>query len=301
MWVVSCHLPRWSIYATTGVAILAISGLPHAQSTPNVEQLLARLGDRIAEYYQRVRDVICIERSVVQPIGLSYTPDGFARTVESELRIEAESDDARDGIPNVLRHIRRVNGRLPDERDKKNRSGCTDPEPLSIEPLAFLLPGRRDEYEFVPGGLTKERNRDVVMINFWTANRKSSAVLIEDKYGHDDCFDWSGHIATQGRIWIDAASYDVIRIEKFLRGPVDVRVPTAIQRRHHLDGYVTLQRDDITIRYRSVSFTDPEDVIMLPESIDSVTLVRGGLQSTRRSQTFSEYKRFLTGGRVTQN
>ena len=286
---------------TAGLAVLLLSAMPNAQSASNVEALLARVGDRIAEYYERVRDVICIERSVVQPIGLSYSPDGFARTVESELRIEAESDDARGRIPNVLRHIRRVNGRLPNERDKKDRSGCTDPEPLSIEPLAFLLPGRRGEYEFVPGGVTKERNRDVVMINFETANRKSNVVLIEDKYGHDDCFDWAGHIAMRGRIWIDAASYDVIRIEKYLRGPVDVRVPTAIQRRHHLDGYVTLQRDDMTIRYRRVAFSDPEDVIVLPESIDSVTMVRGGLQSTRRSQTFSEYKRFLTGGRVTQN
>ena len=30
------------------------------------------------------------------------------------------------------------------------------------------------------------------------------------------------------------------------------------------------------------------------------TEVRGGLESTRRNQTFSEYKRFVTGGRVLQ-
>jgi len=36
----------------------------------------------------------------------------------------------------------------------------------------------------------------------------------------------------------------------------------------------------------------------VPESIDSVIIVRGGLQSTRRSQLFSDYKRFVTEGRV---
>jgi hypothetical protein len=38
----------------------------------------------------------------------------------------------------------------------------------------------------------------------------------------------------------------------------------------------------------------------LPESIDSLIMVRGGLQSTRRTQRFSDYKRFVTAGRVVQ-
>ena len=44
----------------------------------------------------------------------------------------------------------------------------------------------------------------------------------------------------------------------------------------------------------------PDEVLLLPESIDSFTVVRGGLQSTRRSQRFADYRRFVTGGRVLQ-
>jgi hypothetical protein len=47
-----------------------------------------------------------------------------------------------------------------------------------------------------------------------------------------------------------------------------------------------------------VAFTDPHEVILLPESSDSVTVIRGGLQSVRRTERFSGYRRFLTGGRV---
>jgi hypothetical protein len=47
-----------------------------------------------------------------------------------------------------------------------------------------------------------------------------------------------------------------------------------------------------------VAFTDPAEVLLLPESIDSYTVLRGGLQSTRRNQTFSGYQRFVTAGRV---
>jgi hypothetical protein len=56
----------------------------------------------------------------------------------------------------------------------------------------------------------------------------------------------------------------------------------------------------VTIRYKTVVFRDPDEVLLLPESIDSFTLIRGGLQSARRNQTFSDYKRFVTGGRVLQ-
>jgi hypothetical protein len=138
------------------------------------------------------------------------------------------------------------------------------------------------------------------LIDFASVDRRSNPELIEDPSGHDDCFDWSGHIATRGRLWVDASNYDVVRVERGLRGPVDVKVPAFIQRRHQLSSWVVIVRDDETIRYKAVAFRDPDEVLLLPESIDSFTVVRGGLQSTRRSQRFSDYKRFITGGRVLQ-
>jgi hypothetical protein len=138
------------------------------------------------------------------------------------------------------------------------------------------------------------------MIDFASVNRRSNPELIEDPNGHDDCFDWSGHIATRGRIWVDAGNYDVMRVDWGLVGPVDVRVPALIQRRHHLASWVVIVRDDVTIRYQRVAFSDPDEVLLLPESIETFTMLRGGLQSTRRFQTFSDYKRFVTGGRVLQ-
>ena len=136
------------------------------------------------------------------------------------------------------------------------------------------------------------------MIDFTSTDRRSRPELIADPGGHDDCFDWSGHIASMGRIWIDASTNDVIRVDKGLPGPVDVRVPVLIQRRHQLPNSVSIMRDDVTIRYRSVAFSDPDEVLLLPESIDSFTVLRGGLQSTRRFQRFFNYRRFVTGGRV---
>jgi hypothetical protein len=266
-------------------------------ANPSVDELLARVSERVAAFYKRARSVMYIETSTVQPIDFGYSSQWFARTVESELRLEAQHDDAA-GEPTVVREVRRVNGRAPREGDKKDRAGCTDPNPLSTEPLAFLLPAHRSEYQFKLAGLGKDRNRPAFRIDFASVNRKSSPELIEDKAGHDDCFDWSGHIASNGRIWVDANTYDVLRVERRLGGPVDVRVPVQIQRRHHLDRYVVIVREETTVRYRTVAFSDPDEVLLLPESVDSLTLVNGGLQSTRRSQTYSEYRRFVTAAEV---
>ena len=110
---------------------------------------MTRVGERVAEYQRRAQSVICVEKSTVQPIQSNWAPDGFSRTVESDLRVESEAADG-DTLPKakVIRDIRRINGRAPRERDKKDRAGCTDPNPLSPEPLAFLLPAHRDEYRF---------------------------------------------------------------------------------------------------------------------------------------------------------
>jgi hypothetical protein len=62
-----------------------------------------------------------------------------------------------------------------------------------------------------------------------------------------------------------------------------------------------IERDDQTMRYKPVAFADPEEVLLLPESVESLIVVRSGLQSTRRTETFRSYRRFLTEGRVVKS
>jgi len=270
-----------------------------AAQAPDIAALLDRVGQRVAGYYQRAQTIVCIETSTVQPIGLDWSVDGMARTVESELRLETDAiDGPKMPAAKVRRDVRRINGRIPRDRDRKARAGCTDPNPLSPEPLAFLLPGERDEYRFIAVRDGRERDRAAFVLEFVSANRKTRVELIEDELGHDDCFDWKGPIAMHGQVWIDAATYDVLRVDRRNEGPVDLNVPWTLQRRYGMASFFVLERDDLQMRYRPVPFSDPEEVILLPESVDALTLLRSGLQSVRRTTTFSGYRRFLTAGRV---
>src|SRR5262249_41468511 len=112
------------------------------------------------------------------------------------------------------------------------------------------------------------------------------------------CFDWTGPIATNGRVWVDAVTYEVLRVDRYDSGPVDLQVSWALQRKHNLSPYVTLDRNDVSMRFKEIAFSDPDEIILLPESIDELTMVRNGMQSARQTSTYSSYHRFLTATRI---
>jgi hypothetical protein len=276
-----------------------VSASAAQQPAPDIATLLAHVGERVVDYYHRAQSLICVEKSMVQPIDSNWSSQGLSRSVESDLHVESEAGDGEQ-LPDakIVREIRRINGRAPRDSDKTDRNACTDPNPLSPEPLAFLLPSHRDQYKFTAVREGKEKDTAVFVLDFVSTDRKSKLELIEDPGGHDDCFDWRGPIATRGRVWIDAQSFEVIRVDERIDGPIEVRVPWPLQRRYLLPQWVVLERNDLTIRYKPVTFTNPDEVMLLPESIESLVVMRGGLQSTRQSQRFSDYRRFLTGGRI---
>lgn len=285
-----------TIVAALGVLTMGAA----AQAPTDLDALLRHVGERLEQYYKRAQTVMFNEKRTVQPVGRDFAPVGFARVTEYELRVEtdasADGNDSPDA--NVVRQLLRVNGRPPREKDKNDRAGCTDANPLSTEPLSFLLPAHRSEYTFVSGGLGKGKDRNTLIIEFTSLKPEGKGELAEDPRGHADCFIWSMPVVTKGRVWVDANSYDVIRVEQRIGGIADITVPTRLTRRHNLEDRLVVERNDATIRYKTIPFHDPDEAMLLPESIDTLLLVRGGLESIRSKQTFSDYRRFVTGARI---
>ena len=118
-----------NVFALTCALAVALAAMTAsgAQAPPNVDELLVRVGERVAEFYTRAKNVICIETSTVQAIDLNNSPVGFARTVESELRVEADSGQAA-GEATIVRKIRKVNGRVPSERGQEGPLGMHRPQ-----------------------------------------------------------------------------------------------------------------------------------------------------------------------------
>ena len=117
---------------------------------------------------------------------------------------------------------------------------------------------------------------------------------------NDTCVSINLPTRTTGRLWIDVASGNVLRIDEKVTGPYDIEVPKS-QQRKGANAWLTLDRADSTIRYKTVVFTDPEEVVMLPESMEMMSVIRGsGAPRLRIRQDYTSYQRFVTGGRIVQ-
>jgi hypothetical protein len=254
---------------------------------------VARVGDYVERYYARAQSIIVDENVAIQPLALDLRQDGFPRRLTYELRVEWDPDASADDSPaKVTRNLVAVNGRPPKPNQEPE---CLDPRSTSPEPLAFLLPERREKFIFTVAGLGRVGARDAVMIDYRSV--KPEEPKVEWK---EECVSIDLPGRARGRIWADPETSEILRLDEGIIGLVDIRVPRK-QQRPGGPTYMTIERADSTIRYRRVSFTDPDEVLVLPSSIETTSIVRNsGSPRTRITQSFTNYRRFVTGSRLVQ-
>jgi hypothetical protein len=274
---------RWTVVL---LAVLSVAAETR-ESPSELGALLSRVGLHVREYYVRAQSLVCIEKVRVIPADR----DGFARQLVYEQRIAWDAAEDGDGIPeaNVVRQLRTINGRAP---RKGEEPGCLDPKSASPEPLALFLPHHRDEYEFSRAGETDVDRRRVLMLDY--KERPAGPPEITWK---NDCISVSLPGRAKGRIWIDPANDEVMRLDEHL-GVFEFRVPD----KYHRSGpaWMRLERADTSIRYKRVAFREPDETLMLPSSIETVVMWGAGGSSYRIYQEFTEYKRFLTDAHIVQ-
>ena len=285
---------RFACMLATAVGLMA--GALTAQTSPvDLDEILARAAARVEEYIARAQRIVFVEKTIIQYVRSDMTPEGFARVLESDLRVESDAADDGDASsePRVVRELKRVNGHLPRKKDDQD---CLDPNPISSEPLTFLLPAQREKYVFTWAGPGKGKDKNVVMLDFRELGSGKPEVTERSDRG-DGCYSIDLPGRGRGRVWLDASTFEVLRIDQRINAQVDIRVPDRRNRRFGFPDLQVIERLDTSIRYKPFSFSDPEEVVLLPESIDTLMLVRG-MQSYRMRQTFSNYRRFVTGGRL---
>ena len=280
-----------------GLALIAgLSATPAAAQTvppTDLADTLARVSQRVEGWYARTQSVVSMETVWIQPLRADLTPVGFARRLVFELRVGWDPGLAGPGgVPaaNVLRQPVDANGRSVRESEE---SRCLDPKPVSPEPLAMLLPARLGESEFAVAGVRRIDGRQALVIDYHGRTgvppdiRWTSACVSVDLPGR-----------SRGRIWVDAATYEVLRMDDRLVGTFEFDVPREHARRGVVRSMV-IERAESSVQYKPVAFQDPQETLMLPVSIESLSVIRGGgMQRVRITQRFSGHRRFLTAGRL---
>ena len=285
-------LLRASGFTIVVVTALAVSVHVTAQSV-SPDAAVERVGDYVERYYARAQSIMVDENVIIQPLGLDLRVEGFARRLTYELRVEWDPDATDEESPaKVTRQLLAVNGRPP---RKDQEPQCLDPRSTSPEPLAFLLPERREKFTFKAAGLGRVGDRSAMMIDYRSV--RPEAPKVEWK---DECVSIDLPGRARGRIWIDPETSEILRLDESIIGLVDIPVP-AKQQRAGGSTHMTIERADSTIRYRRVPFRDPDETLLLPSSIDTLTVVKNsGSPRTRISQSFTNYRRFVTGSRIVQ-
>lgn len=281
------------------VATLVAGGPVGAQSASDPQVVLERIVRHVTEYYSRAQSLIGREDVTRQPIKSDMSMDGFATRYAYQLRLEwtpPEVDNTPKAI--MLRELLTVNGRRPKPKDKPR---CSQPKETWDEPLAMFLPESRDMYEFKWAGTGRMDGRATVSLDFRERSDKKNPEpeTSWDKSDDEACVSFAIAGRARGRVWVDAQTGEVLRLDENISGPIDIAVPRE-QQKHWHTASLTLERWTKSIRYKRVTFADPEEAMMLPDSIQQISIMRGGAQPMRITQKFTDYRRFLTGGRLVQ-
>jgi hypothetical protein len=266
-----------------------------AQSAvPGADELagaLGRLAHRVEDYYARAQSIVALETVRIERQRRDMIPDGHIRRLVYELRVEwTPAADGGDPEAQVVRRLVSVDGRSPRKGDD---DACMDPEPVSPEPMLMLLPPRRDKYAFEVAGRGRTDGRPALMLDYRSREREKAEVTWKDHCVSVSLPGWS-----RGRVWLDPDTHDVLRIDEHLVGMFEFPVP----REQSVAGSprtLMVERSDSSVRYQAVTFTDPEETLMLPRSIESVSVWRNTpVPRVRITQAFSQYRRFIGESRL---
>ncbi len=289
------------LVALLAALLPAATATVRAQDGPlSLDAVLQRVGEQVNAFLIRAQSLVCTETVYMQPLDSGLGPAGFGRTVESELRLswDAVAADATPSEAKSLREVLKVNGHKPRKNDYES---CTAPEQQSSEPqpLTMLLPSERPDYTFSLGKAGKVDGKAAIVVEY----RETKRVRTESHEidGQDGCISYTIHGGMRGRIWIDPGTFEVLRMDSGLISMVDVPLPANVRRRPGAPGHWVVEMMETSIRFKSVTFKDPDETLLLPVSSTSLRVTRGGGMPRLRTVTnYVNYRRFLTGARVVQ-
>ena len=259
--------------------------VPVVAGQSNDANLMARVGAYVERYYQRAQTLVVTETVRVEAVTRRLDADGPARQLVNEMRIEWDGQVGSE--PRELRDLLSASGR---RFGPSGQPDCLDQRSVTFGPLAFLLPANRGTFRFTVGRLETVNGVRTRRVDYETRRPEPPTVRWNGKCGWVDSFG-----RTRGSVWVDPASGEVLRFDERLSGRVKLPGPAGDA---HAPEFVA-ERADTTIDYGTFAFVDPDETLLLPSRVESVTFIQNSAAPrVRVTRTFTNYRRFLTTGRV---
>jgi hypothetical protein len=268
-----------------------------AEGDGMLARILERVGEGVARYQAGLFGITFSETLRQEELRENMTPKKSKEFVfETVVLREELSADEEDFYPRVVRRLKSVGGRPV-------RDGGKGAEPTSsfdVQSLGFLLPKNRQLFEFSLDGEETVGGRAAYRIRMLRPGEGEPRV------------EWNRRLVGMSfrvsapfvyLIWVDAESFDVLRLESHLAAPFEFESPRTFGAgpfgRFGPTRRLRYAAQDYSVRFRREQFKDPEQTMLVPESAEWLTVIEGAKRPrTRATLGFSGYRRFRSDVKV---
>lgn len=286
-----------------GVLLLALAFLlgafgpvraQEAEAAPaagELERILERVGEGVARYQTGLFSIAFTEtlrrEELREDMTAKKSKEYVFDTVVLREELSAEEDDY---YPRPVRRLKTI-----DRKPSKKRLG---PEVnYFVSSLGFLLPKHRGPLQFTLEGEETEAGRKLYRIRILSPGEGEPRVEWQRRVVG---FRFRVVAPSVYMIWVDAETFDVLRLESHLAAPFEFDGPRAFGfGRFGPSRHFKYAAQDYFVSFRRQQFKDPEQTLLVPDSAEWVTVIEGASKPrTRATLRFSNYQRFRSGVKV---
>lgn len=265
-----------------------------------LKNLLERVSERIQKYQDAMFSIAFTEILRQQELKSDETLKNKPKEFVYESIVVSRTSPAnqQNTFPVITRTLKYVDEKPTEQKNLPQRSKCveTNPRPAYADPLTFLLPKNHTDFIFSYAGESDLEGRKAAIILIDQPPVSEPIKIVNT----GDCFRLSRSPRRQGKIWIDLNTYDVIQLQWQLAESFSGKTPAGVAKFGIFPVFrpakqLSYEKSESTIRFRPVTFQNPEQVLLLPSSSESTWILKGAsIAGFRTTTEYTRYKRFMT-------
>ena len=257
-----------------------------------LQNILARVGEGVERYHAGLFGLAFTETVTVEELREDMTPKKTREFVFASLVLREDLSKAEgDYYAETVRRLKTVDGRAAKKNDEAERFAAG----TYAEALNFLLPREQKLYEFKLAGEETFEGRRALRVELSRPGEGEPRV------------EWKGNsfrvvsAPTNWTFWVDADTFDVLRIESHLASPFEFESPRLFKAFGPKTKF-KYARNDYAVTFRRVQLKDPNETRLVPDSSETIGVIEGASRPrTRRTTRFSDYRRFRSDVKIIED
>jgi hypothetical protein len=257
-------------------------------------QVLERVGESVERYQLGMFRIAFSEVLRREELKPDMTPKRSKEFVFDSVVLREELSAAEDDyFPRTVRRLKSIDG-----KPARDGTGAGFEASFYEGSLNFLLPKGQRLFNFSFEGEETLGGRRVFRVGMLRPGEGEPRV------------EWEGmtfRVLAPMRwlFWVDAESFDVLRVESHLAAPFEFDSPRAFGAgpfgRFGPSRRLRYAREDYSLNLRRVQFKEPEQTLLVPDAAEWVTVIEGASRPRlRRSLRFADYRRFRSDVKVVE-